>query len=273
MKRTTRLALCLTAALWPWRDLAAGEWKPLIEAKRYQDAKALCGSWTAAEKDVAEQAEGHKCLAAIELAAGPAGAIAALKHLDRAVLLLPADISTHQDRLRLAMDAGRFGELTGYLEHSLKSYPGKDGLEYWLTYCSDLEEQGQYDTGLKFTRLLEKSYPKDHRVMANLGAFLALLKREKEALVYAKKAVALEPLDPINLWNLGRLYDRTEQLALADRSYRKAIALEKDRETLTEHRCAYAHFLAEKRDDKAGACRLEKTSCDEEDRAACEAPQ
>lgn len=269
MPRTPRLALCLLAALWPRLGLSAAQWRPLASAKRYAEARALCRGWTAPEEPVALQAEGHKCLAALE-AAGKDQA-AALAHLDRAVLLWPADVSTHQDRLRLAMDAGRFEELSGYLEHSLKTYPGHDGLEHWLVYCSELEEQGQYGAGLKFTRALERKHPKDHRVMANLGAFLALLKREKEALVYAKKAVALEPRDAINLWNLGRLYDLTAQLDSADRSYRKALALEKDAETLAEHRCAYSHFLAEKRNDPAQACRLAKTSCDDDDRAACEA--
>jgi len=238
-------------------DARQAQWQALIEARDVAKAKTLCEPWLAS-KDRLELVEAHKCLSHVELA-GAGGVDKALAHLDAAAELAPQDRSIHEDRLRLLIGARRFSDLSAALEKSIKAYPAADGLDAWLPFCADLQEGEWYEEGLAYAKTLEKHFPKDHRVVANVGGFLGLLERYAEAVPYVKRAVALKPDDPIDNWNMGRLYDRTDKVELADKFYRQAIRLEAEPEEKKDYECLYSEFLKKRR--RPGAPAYEKQHC------------
>jgi hypothetical protein len=83
--------------------------------------------------------------------------------------------------------------------------------------------------------------------------------------------LALAPEDPVDTWNLARLYDFTEKLDLADQWYRKALSLESDPGKKREQSCAYARFVEKKLKDSARACKLQQASCPVEEQTSCSA--
>lgn len=265
------------------------KWEALINARDYKTARAVCGGWLKTEKGRTALAEAHKCMANVEMEnassvgvrsdgrgggsignyyGGP-GVDKAVEHLGRAIALAPGDISIHEGRLHILLYSGRVGELPAYLEKSIKAYPGKDGPEYWLNYSEELYGIGQFETGLAYSRVLYKYYPKDHRVVANLGAFLSVLKKDEEALKYTELAVKMNPEDQINVWNLGRLYDETGKTALADEYYRKSFALKSDPEQFAQNQCFYSRFVEKKLKDPARACGIQNKYCGPGQRTAC----
>lgn len=264
----------------------AHQWEPLIEAGNVKDAGSLCRGWLKQRKDDAALAEAHKCLANVELAgaqsiqigkeslapgfAGPA-VDRALAHLDEALKLAPQDLSIHQGRLHVLLRSGRFDELDRALEKSLSMRPPSSSLETWLPYADELRGMGEVEAGLNFSLVLAKHFPKDYRAVGNVGAFLAALHRDDEAIVYTKKAVQLKPDDPIDLWNLGILYDATRKFDLADNIFRESLRFETDDETRKDHYCRYAEFLAQKRHQRKAACEIEKKNCPQ-DAPDCGAP-
>jgi hypothetical protein len=76
-----------------------------------------------------------------------------------------------------------------------------------------------------------------------------------------KKAVELKPDDALDNWNLGRLYDEMDKVELADKQFKKALALENDKERKREYVCLYAEFL--KKRNRPGAAKYEKQNCPE----------
>jgi Flp pilus assembly protein TadD len=116
-----------------------------------------------------------------------------------------------------------------------------------------------YEDGLAYTKILEKRFPNDHRVAANMAGFLALLDRKMEALPYALRAVKLAPNDPIDNWNLGKLYDAAGKIELADGFYRKAIKFQDDEEERKDFECGYAQFLKKRK--RPGAAKYEAAHC------------
>ncbi|MBI3551174.1 MAG: tetratricopeptide repeat protein [Elusimicrobia bacterium] len=260
------LWIALLALSWGAEDkprpagVLEARWQGLLDAKKPAEARTLCQSW-AASKDRAELTESHKCLAS--LAAGEGKTDAALTELEAAVNLSPADLSAHEGRLHVLVGARRFSELPVALEKSLKAYPGEDGLEVWLSVSAELLDQDKLEEGLAYTHLLEKAFPKDHRVLANMGTLLAAAGRREEALPYLKRAVALEPNDALDNWNLGKLYDELGKIELAEKFYKKSLAVERESEQKKESACAYAEFL--KKHKKPGAAAYQRKNCPAEE--------
>ena len=232
------------------------QWRGLIDAKEPAKAKALCGGWLSSSEK-ALKVEAHKCLAS--LAVGDGEIDPALKELEAALALAPEDLAAHEARLQIAEGARRFSELPKYLEKSLKVYPNKDGLEAWLDISAGLLDEERYDEGLAYMKVLEKKFPKDHRVIANVGTFLAAAQRRAEALPYLKRAAAMQPDDALDNWNLGKLYDELGKTELADKFYKKSLSLTAEPEQKKESYCLYAEFL--KKHKKPGAAAYEKAHC------------
>ncbi len=264
------------------------QWHSLLEAKKLAEAETFCQACLR-NPDQRIIVEGHKCLANVSIAraspvvegprAGRSGSIGqglagpgvddALKHLKQALALAPGDMTIHQGRLYLLLRASRYDEMPGALEESIGEYKKPDALEHWLSYCGVLLQISHAETGLAFTRVLEKYYPTDHRVIANVGGFLMALERDAEALEYLKKAIVMKPDDPINNWNLGRLYDFTNQNQLADQYYQQALKLEQKPDQLKVNYCIYAGFLEKKLLHPARACELQQQYCPVKERTAC----
>jgi len=266
MIATLLLATTITAA-----D-AEAQWHKLAGAGELKKMKALCTSWgTSPDAKVAAQAQ--ICLAqlaahqanSLELAKGESGAFIgggfngphvdeALGHLDKAIALTPDDLSIHQGRLFLLTHSGRFRDAPAALRNSLAVYHGRDALQDWLGYCQAFADHGAYDSAVEYMHVLEKKYPNDPDVISNIGAFLFMGDKYAEALPYVKRGAELAPNDPINIWNLGRAYDKTGKYDLARTNYLKALALEKNAEALRDKKCMFADFL-EQRGDKTNAAK------------------
>ncbi len=258
--------------------VTSGDWMPLIRGGEYQRARSVCEPWLAS-KDAGTRAEAHKCLANVELGlAGGAmvrieadpktggylgtgydaeGAGRAVKHLDQAALLEPQDLSIHQGRLHVLMLAARYEDMARSLEESAKAYRGRDAMDAWLAYPNELFQRRQFKPAIALLLVLDRLYPDDHRVAGNLSAAYAMLEQDEEALAWASKAVKLAPDDPIDNWNLARTYDYTGKPALADAAYQKSLALQTG-EQRKRSTCIYAEFVHSKKQDRQGACKLQK---------------
>jgi len=95
-----------------------------------------------------------------------------------------------------------------------------------------------------------------------MGAALAMLERDGEALDCFERAVKLSPEDPIDSWNLARQYDFMGKLDDAEKGYERALTLEKDEAARAQGTCVYAEFLEKKRNARKRACVLQrKASC------------
>jgi Tfp pilus assembly protein PilF len=155
------------------------------------------------------------------------------------------------------------------LEDSCTVYKGSDGLDAWLAYPAELLEANQLHASLSLSRILEKHFPDSHDVVGNIGAVLLRLKEDDEAAKYLNRAVQLAPSDPIDTWNLARLYDFTGKNELADEWYQKALQLDWDPQRKREDTCTYAEFVEKKLRDTARACKLQKENCDLNEQTAC----
>jgi len=251
---------------------AKAQWIRLMDAQKVQQAKTLCTTWIASS-DRAVASQGHQCLASVEaqyasmteiegtksggfIAQGFQGPHVdeALKHLDQAIALTPDDLSTHQGRLFILIRSGRTRDAAAALQKSLDVYHGPDALQSWLAYSEEFDARQDYVSALAFMRVLEKKYPNDPDVVSNIGAFLYLDKKDADALPYVKRGAELAPNDPINVWNLGRIYDHLGQQELAEKNYRKGLELEKNAAALRDKKCMFAEFL-DKRGDKTNAAK------------------
>ncbi len=269
------------------REELSKQWGELISQKSFEEAKSLCNAWLTKDDEV-YQTEAHKCLANIELSQasiirlegserggalfsgfGGEGVERALQHLRKGLLLSPNDLSIHQGRLHLLLTSGRYEESIDALKESVELYKGEDGIEAWLSYSQYFYDVRQYEAAVLFLKVLEKNYPEDHRVIANIGAFLSLLERDDEALPYMRKAVYLNPTDPINVWNLGRHLDFMGNVEEANKYYTQAINLTTDDSQKRNYRCTYSHFVRTKLKDRERACRIQQTNCDANERSAC----
>jgi tetratricopeptide (TPR) repeat protein len=260
------------------------EWHALIDRGDKEGARKLCSPWLDSD-DPLKRAEAHKCLANVELcgqsivsfkgneAGGgslgegykPEALEKALAHLEQALKLSPQDLSIHQGRLHLLESAGRFDDMEKALDESCAIYKGKDALEAWLAYTAELFEAGQYHGDLTFLRVLEKRYPSSHDVLGNIGAVLTVLKEDKDALAYLRKAVEMAPTDSIDNWNLAREYEFTGNVELAEEWYQKALKLDKDPDTLREKSCYYGGFVEKGLHNLKRACQLQKANCVEKE--------
>jgi len=248
--------------------VAAGKrWHALTRAKKADEARALCTPWlTSPSKRLA--AEGHKCLAHVELIggfkmsgyAGP-GVDRAIDHLTQATALAPDDLSAHEQRLHVAINSARTSATPQLLGDSLARYKGADALEDWLSYSQELWERHAAEVGLDYMRVLERYYPSDHRVAGNVGTFLIALKRDDEARAYLTRAVTLAPNDAIDNWNLGRFHEKHGDPASAEPFYRKAVALEKNSERHQDMACNLGRFLSMRAATRTEGCALADKEC------------
>lgn len=272
----TAFLIMLAAAPQPSAPVTSADWMPLVRAGDFAKARTNCEGWLKSADDRAK-AEAHKCLANVELGevqhklriegngrgGGSIGsgfdeepALRAVAHLDAAVLLAPQDLSIHQGRLHVLEQASLYERMITAMEQSIGLYKGPDALTAWIAYPARLVRD-QPKPAEALLLLLDKHYPGDHRIAGNLAALYAMAERDEEALAWAKKAVAAAPNDPIDNWNLARIYDYTGKLDLADASYQKALTL-LPTEQLGESACVYAEFLEKRKEDGARACKLQR---------------
>lgn len=266
-------ALLLTAD----KPVTSADWMPLVKNRDYAKAKVACEAWLNAP-DAGTRAEAHKCLANVDL--GAAGehkmriegdksggfigsgydaepALSAIRHLDAAVKLAPQDLSIHQGRLHVLELASMYGQMPAALKESVGLYKGKDALDAWLAYPDELFGRRQFKVAEEFLLILETRYPGDHRVAGDLAAVYGMMERDVEALGWANKAVKLAPNDPIDTWNLARIYDFTGKVELADAAYQRALSLQPPQQ-LAQSQCAFAEFLEKRRKDAKRACDLQR---------------
>ena len=282
------LAVLLCAASCAAQSGNLSDWPSLLRKNDCEAVKNLCKGFVDS-RDLPQQVEAQKCLANAALCGHDmlmlepndtgGGAMRdsysteaveeALDHLNLGLKLAPQDVSIHKGRLHLLEISGRYSEMVKALDESCGIYKGTDAPETWLAYSSELADLRQYDAGLELMKVIEKHYPTNPDVVGNIGAFLSFLKRDQEAITYLQKAVQLAPNDPINAWDLGRIYDYAGQIEMADKWYQKGMSLETDPQQLTEISCIYAIFVEMKLHDQARACALEKKDCSSEKQTAC----
>ena len=248
-------------------------WRALTREKRATEARALCAPWIASGTAPRIAAEGHKCLASVELIGtfkarveggsgydGP-GVDRAIDHLTKAIELLPGDLSIHEERLHVAISSPRTADAPKLLADSLVRYTGPDATEDWLSYSHELWEMRRGDVGLEYMRVLENRYPTDHRIVGNVGTFLIALKRDDEGLPYLRRAVELAPNDAIDAWNLGRFHEKHGDPLNAERMYRRAVSLEKNAERHQDMACNLGRFLATQGATHEEGCALAAGQC------------
>lgn len=163
----------------------------------------------------------------------------------------------------------RIDDMAKALDESCKIYHGADGLQAWLAYPDELFEDKEFRASIALLDVLNKHYPNNHDVLGNLGAAYAMLNEDDKAIEYLQKAVRLAPDDPIDTWNLGRLYDFDNKIQLADMWYRKSLSLERDSSRRRSNACMYAEFIDQKLHNPKRACQMEKANCEPEKQTAC----
>jgi tetratricopeptide (TPR) repeat protein len=267
----------------------SARWQQLLKGGKCDEAQALCTSWLDST-DTTRKVEAHKCMANVVLctdhggitlqkndagggslseASSPEAVENALKHLNAALQLAPQDLSIHQGRLHLLEVSFLFDDMAKALDDSCTIYKGKEGVQPWLAYVEELFEDKQFHAALALLEVLDRHYPNSHEVLGNMGAVHAVLREDEQAIRYLKRAVELEPKDPIDNWDLAREYDFSDQNALADQGYQKALALETEPDQKRVNECLYAEFVQKKLHDPKRACTLQKASCPAEQQSAC----
>lgn len=260
----------------------ARKWKLAIHSKHYDQARTLCESWLGPKNSARVKAEAHKCLANVELASstgtaplgtsdiivGPRppwyldpGAGRAIKHLTDGIELSPDDITIHQGRLHIVSYSRYRNELPQYLKLTLNAYPRREGLHHWLAYCEELETYKDFGLMMEFLRVLEERFPHEAGVHARLRDLFSETEKDDEALSHAKRAIELDPKDAENVWQLGMIQRRLDDLAAADSNFGRAIQLQKDPERQEYYACNHALFIREKLKNYARACDLERRAC------------
>ncbi len=247
-------------------------WQALLNAGKTGEARKLCNDAVRATESN-RKAEGYKCLANIALREGERVAISsnelgggtlgsgytdkavdeALKNLNAGLEIAPQDLSIHQGRLWVLMNARRYEAMIAALRQSISIYKGRDTVGIWISYSADLFNDGQMSAAIRVLKVLEESYPPDHRVQGNLSGAYAMLKDDPVALKHARLAVELAPMDPINTWNLGRILDYMGQYVEAEKHYSNSLKLEAQKSggrASEDRQCAYAELLADRLNDK-----------------------
>lgn len=274
----------------PAQQEESNEWQKLIAVEKYSEARALCSAWLDSP-DATRKAEAHKCLANVVLSGKDkqvvilqrddlGGAVMqatfkdevlneALKHLDEGLRLAPQDLSIHQGRLHLLEVSMRYEQMATALDESCRIYKGADALQAWLAYPGELFEDNHLKASISLLKVLDQHFPNDHEVLGNLGAAYSMLKEDDKAIKYLQKAVDLAPNDPIDTWNLGRLYDFMGNVQMAEHWYQKALSLDTDAKRRRSNTCLYAKFVEQKLRDPKRACELQKENCEAKERTAC----
>jgi tetratricopeptide (TPR) repeat protein len=268
------------------------DWGKLLDQGKREEARRLCESWTGS-RNLSKRIEAEKCLANVALCGAgimglqgddagggslgesykPEAIDEALAHLEKGLKLAPQDITIHQGRLHLLEVSFRYEKMAEALDETCRIYKGPEGVDPWLAYTYELSEARQYHAALELLAVLQKYYPNSHDVLGNIGAMYSLLKEDEKALPYLKRAVELSPEDPIDTWNLGRLYAYTDKIDLADQWYKKSLALDPDPERKRDKFCMYAEFVDKNLHDPKRACELQKSNCAPDKQSACQSDQ
>jgi len=298
---SSRFLFWMALLLAAWVPLPAGacgvmpqawvhESRNLLNQQQWEDARALCEKHLT-QGSPSEQAEAHGCLASVALSRAAGTGVAtngrgqtfirevfrgegvdeALNHVTQAIHLDPARLCLHHSRMEIAIMAERVSALPAQLDESMDLYGSQhpDTVNDWLNPGFMLFEDGWLKPALDYFKVMEKRFPNDHRVVANIGGVLMALEKDEEALPYVKRAVELAPKDPINTWNLGRLYDFMDRNDEAEPYYLRGISLETNRDKKKLLQCTYAGFLETKRKDLKKACSLQQKTCPKEKQTAC----
>lgn len=254
-------------------------WVPLLTSGAVDEAKAICESWLD-EPDRGHHAEAHKCLANLAIAVSrtefsglPEGAQGlvrspisnegvenAIRHYDAAIVATPLDADAHLGRIDVMIVAGRYRDANSALDSSLTAFASRALLDNWFKLLGRFQRANAIEAGLDYLKVIERHHPLDHRVISNLGAYYAIAGQYEDALAYSKRAVTINPDDPINKWNLGRVYDQQGELEAADQNYLEALALFGG--TDAKAHCDYAQFVATRIGDAERACTYAETKCD-----------
>jgi tetratricopeptide (TPR) repeat protein len=284
------LLIISTSATVSAQTVKLADWPTLIKGNKKQAAKQLCTNYVNSS-NIAQRVEANKCLANVALMGNDivllqgddngGGTLSggytreavdeSLAHLNTALKLAPQDLSIHEGILHLLEVSGRYSDMLQAIQQSCSIYKGTDAVDAWLPYVGELDDLGQYRVALDFSKVLDKHYPNNPDVIANVGAFLMILGKPGDAIPKLQEAVKLAPKDPINTWDLGRAYDLTDQNELADTWYQKGLSLQTDKQVFRQDSCIYAQFLAEKLHHRDAACDLEKSNCPRNEQTACSA--
>jgi tetratricopeptide (TPR) repeat protein len=270
-------------------------WSALLERGEVAKAQALCDGLVA-NRSVEQKIQGHLCLAQLAMrSAKPMGTVvrdpqgrtflrgeatgapvdAALEHLKAARRLTPGQLELHHNVLALTVSVGWFGDLPESVSESISLAPRQKRAEL-LSCCllpamyAATEEQ-RYEEALAVGRVLERSYPGDDKVVANVGAVLMALDRDAEARPYLERSVAMAPKDALNRWNLGQYHARHGRLQEADRDFAKAVTLASAVER-SDYGCRHAAFVEQMLKDRKRACEMQRTHCPADVRGACQGP-
>ncbi len=261
-------------------------WAPALVDGRTDEVRALCSAWIEDNAAIL-RLEGYKCLANVEIALArlpsalptdpsksalrprftPQGIDASLDRYAMALAIAPRDRDAHLGRMDIMILAGRYRDANLALEETLQTFSSREYLGDWFKLLGRFRILEAFEEGLEFLKIIEAHHPLDHRVVANIGAYYAVLHRYDEALEYSKRAVALNPDSGINQWNLARLYGQRSDLEKADATYQIALGLFRDEDPLA--RCDYARFLMEQIQDRKRACEYAEASCAEYYDEAC----
>lgn len=272
------------------RDRAAREafdhWTELLTSGGIEEARALCESWLA-EPDRGHHGEAHKCLANVTIAtsraevrglpAAAGGAVrapisragvdGALAHYDAALLIDPLDLDAHVGRVDVLIVGARYRDANLALDQSLTTFATRELLDNWFKLLGRFQRANAAPEALAFLLVIEKHHPLDHRVVSNLGAYYAINGQQDEAFAYSTRAVAINPDDPINKWNLAKIHDQRDELEDADRLYQEALATINEGDMRA--RCEYAGFVALRMNEPARACEFSESQCPELYEANC----
>ena len=259
---------------------AFNHWAPLLTSGDLEGARALCDSWLA-EPDRGHHAEAHKCLANVTIGSsrtevtglpeGTEGSLPslitsegvdrALEHYNKALAIKPLGMDAHVGRVDLLIVGARYRDANVALEEALRTFASRDLLENWFKLLGRFRRAGATNEALAFLRVIEQHHPLDHRVISNIGAYLAIAGQNEEAFEYSTRAMAINPDDPINKWNLAKIHEQRDELVDADRLYQEALATIDENDVRA--RCEYASFLALRMKDANRACTFAETECTE----------
>lgn len=267
----------------------AKQWQALVDQNKKAEAEKLCSGWLKETENIS-LIEAHKCLAntvlktrferkikndtgtEVTVQSFPdAEIVAALGHINEVLRLKPDDLGSHLGRLDIFMLAGRYNDLPEMLEDSIQKIQQSDALDYWLAYATQLFQEKQFQAAILYTKVLEKKFPDDYRILGKLGAYYTMLQQDALALDYLQRAVKKKPDDVMINWNLARLYDYTNDVKKADALYKKSLKLfaaSPDEPLIKEH-CVYADFVDARLKDHPQACEYRKQYCVEDVAMKC----
>lgn len=268
-------------------DDAYKRWAVLVATNQTDEARGLCTTWLE-DPNPSYRVEAHKCLANVVIAEGrlphsrdlnpnatayqprikAASVDEAVAHYEAVLVISPLEPDAHMGRMDVLILASRFRDANMALDETLTTFETRELLDRWFKLLGRFRQLGKYEEALAYLQVIEKHHPLDHRVVANLAAYYAMLEDYDQALIYSEKSVLLDPDDPINRWNLARLYDGRGELDRADEAYVEALALFQGADPRAP--CDYFDFLLTRLNDVTRACNYAESNCQEKFESICQ---